>query len=67
MGVKPPIAEKTAAPQTKVEKQPKESFTREEVELLLKRQIAECAARIEGNTTEYYARTKILGTKPVDF
>jgi len=48
-------------------KQPKESFTREEVEQLLKRQIAECAARIEGNTTEYYARTKILETKPVEF
>lgn len=48
-------------------KEPKQSFTREEVEQLLKRQIAECAARIEGNTTEYYARTKILETKPVEF
>jgi len=47
--------------------QAKESFTREEVEKLLKKQIAECATRIQGNTTEYCAKNAILGTKLVDF
>ncbi len=48
-------------------KKTKETFTREEVEKLLKKQIAECAARIQGNTTEYCAKNTILGTKLVDF
>lgn len=58
----PKTAKKTATPQ----EQPP-CFTREEVEILLRRQIEACAEAIEGNTTEYYARTRIRQTELVAF
>jgi hypothetical protein len=49
-------------------KKEKQTFTREEVILLLKSQIADCADSIQGdNLSEYCAKKKILETKIVEF
>lgn len=44
------------------------TFTRKQVEELLKKQIADCSDQIqENNLSEYTAKQKILATKIVDF
>lgn len=48
-------------------KKEKQSFTREQVQELLKKQIQACAAAIDGsNLSEYCAKTKIRTTKLVE-
>jgi len=55
-------AKKPATPQEEIP-----CFTREEVEILLLRQIEKCAEGIEGNMTEYCAKRKIRVTELVAF
>jgi hypothetical protein len=47
-------------------KKEKQTYTREQVIELLKRQIADCADSIQGNCSEYCAKKKILETKIVE-
>jgi hypothetical protein len=45
-------------------KKQKQTFTREQVILLLKKQISDCADSIQGdNLSEYNAKRKVLETK----
>jgi len=45
---------------------PTQSYTRDQVLALLKRQIEACTASAEGNCTEYTAKMKVRETKVIE-
>lgn len=57
----------TATTEKKKRGQRRALFSREEVLLLLKKQVDHCAASINGNMTEYTAKKKITETPLVEF